>query len=69
VALSGDERKQSTFRVVFVGILQVLHDTILTDDLFNLLLGLDIEGIIVEQLHLFTSLTLSGLGLLDGVDV
>lgn len=60
---------QNTFGVVFISILQVLHDTILADNLFNLLLSLDVEGVIVEQLHLFTSLTLSGLGLLDRVDV
>ncbi|KAK0714642.1 hypothetical protein B0H67DRAFT_218054 [Lasiosphaeris hirsuta] len=48
----GVEGQGLTLRVVLHGVLQVLHDPLLADDLFNLGLGLDIEGILVQLLNL-----------------
>lgn len=41
-----------TFRVVLHGILQVLHDPLLPDDLLNFCLGLDVERIRVQGRNL-----------------
>ena len=48
-----------TFRVVLVRMLQVLHYTILTDDLLDLALCVDIERVFVQQPHLILSLALT----------
>jgi hypothetical protein len=50
-----------TFGVFFNGLLQVLHDAVVADDLLDLALGVDVEGIFVEQGDLVLALTLGAL--------
>jgi hypothetical protein len=53
-----------TFWVLVVGLLQVLDDAVLADELLDLALGFDVEGVLVEQGNLVMSLALSVLCLL-----
>ena len=50
---------QHTLGVLIVRLLQVLHNAILTNELLNLPLCVDVEGIFVELLNLLAALTLS----------
>jgi hypothetical protein len=52
-----------TFRVLVVGLLQILDNAVLADDVFNLALGLDVEGVLVEQGDLVLAFPLRLLGL------
>jgi hypothetical protein len=58
-----------TLGILIVCLLQVLHDTVLADNVLDLALGLDIEGVLVEQgdLVLALALRLFGLTLPHGV--
>jgi hypothetical protein len=38
--------------------LEVLNDTVLADDFLNLLLGLDVEGVLVQQGNLLLALAI-----------
>lgn len=47
-----------TFRVLVVGLFQVLHHTILTNQVLNLPLSFDIEGVFVQQSNLVLTFAL-----------
>jgi hypothetical protein len=51
-----------TFGVLVVGLLEVLDDTLLADELLDLALGFDVEGVFVEQGDLVLALALGVLG-------
>lgn len=50
---------------------QILDDAVLADDLLNLALGLDVEGVVVEQVDLLLAFSLGLLfaALLHGEDL
>ena len=50
---------QHTLGVLVVRLFQVLHNAILTNELLNLPLCIDVEGVFVELLDLLAALTLS----------
>ncbi|KAH7382397.1 hypothetical protein DE146DRAFT_226264 [Phaeosphaeria sp. MPI-PUGE-AT-0046c] len=54
--------RRHTLGVFIVRLLEVLDDTLLADELLNLALGLDVEGVLVEQGNLVLALTLGVLG-------
>jgi hypothetical protein len=51
-----------TFWVLIVGLFKILNDTLLTNKLLNLALGLDVERVLVEQGNLVLALALGVLG-------
>jgi hypothetical protein len=53
---------EHTFGVLVVRLLEILHNTLLADELFDLALGLDVEGVFVEEGNLVLALAL---GVLD----
>lgn len=53
---------EPTFGTFVVRLLQVLDDTLLADELLNLALSFDVEGILVQQGNLVLALPLGVLG-------
>jgi hypothetical protein len=45
-----------TLWIVLVSVLQILYDAVLTDDLFNLALSVNVKGVLVEQGNLVLTL-------------
>ena len=54
--VQGITHKDPTFWVVFVGMLQIFDDAVLANDLLDLPLGFDVEGVFVEQGDLILAL-------------
>jgi hypothetical protein len=57
-----DAVRKLTFGVLVVGLLEVLDDALLADELLDLALGFDVEGVFVEQGDLVLALALGVLG-------